>query len=63
MALSEEAKKKMYASQQRIHKETLDRLQVTFKKGEKDKYKLLAASRGMSLNGLIVSLLEQELKK
>lgn len=33
--LSEQARMKMYASQKRIHKETLDHIHVTCKKGNK----------------------------
>jgi len=61
--LSDEAKRKQYESQRRIHKETLDQITVWVKKGERAKYRELANSKGMSLNALIVGLLEEELNK
>lgn len=43
-------------------KKAYDRVLVTFKKGEKEKYKELAASRGMSFNGLVMALLNKEME-
>ena len=47
---------------QRYVKKAYDRITVTCRKGDREKYQKIAASRGMSLNALIVSLLEKECK-
>lgn len=44
-------------------KENRDRITTWVLKGDKDKYKAHAAKRGMSLNALIVELLEQDMKE
>lgn len=43
--------------------EKYDRIIVQVKKGEKEKIKAHAESRGMSLNAFIVEVVEKELKK
>lgn len=47
----------------RYMKEKRDRITVGVPKGDKDKYKAHAESRGMSLNALIVELLEKDIKE
>jgi predicted HicB family RNase H-like nuclease len=47
----------------RYMKEKRDRITVGVPKGDKDKYKVHAESRGMSLNALIVELLEKDIKE
>lgn len=37
-----------------------DRIHISVPKGDKEKYKALASSRGLSLTQLIVNLLEKE---
>lgn len=44
-------------------KEKRDKLTLTFPKGDVAKYKAYAASRGISLTKLIVTLIESEIKK
>lgn len=48
---------------QKWNKENYDEIKVRVPKGKKDEYKALAEQQGLSLNGLIVSLLDAELKK
>ena len=43
--------------------EKTDRMDIRMPKGKKEEYKALAEKRGKSLNGLILELLENELKK
>ena len=43
--------------------EKRDKLTLNLPKGDKDRYKAFADSRGQSLTALIVDLLEQEIKK
>lgn len=59
---SEESKRKQQASQKKIHKETLERFNVYFKKGEKQIYKDFAKANGLSLNALIIQLLKNAIK-
>ena len=47
----------------RYMKEHRDRITVGVPKGDKDKYKAYAESKGMSLNALIVSLLDREMQE
>lgn len=61
--LSDAAKKKQYESQRRIHSDTLDRVTIWVPKGKKETYKEYAKSMGVSLNQLVVDLLENEMKK
>lgn len=41
-------------------KKAYDEIKVRVPKGDKEKYKELASSKGMSLNQLIISLLDKE---
>ena len=41
----------------------LDEIKVRVPKGERDKYKQYAESKGKSLNALIIELLEQDMKQ
>lgn len=43
--------------------EKRDKLTLNLPKGDKDRYKQHADSRGKSLTGLIVELLEEDIKK
>lgn len=43
--------------------ENSEQVRVWVNKGEKDKYKALAASQGKSLNALVVELLENEISR
>ncbi len=54
-----EAQKK--AIQKHLAEKT-DRMDIRMPKGKKEEYKALAERRGKSLNGLILELLENELK-
>lgn len=47
----------------KYRKKAYDRFSVVFKKGDRDIYKEYAASRGKSLNGLIVELLKLEMER
>lgn len=62
MGLSDSAKKKQSEAQARWHKENLDRIHIAVAKGKREVYKALAAKRGLSLAGLITSLLDKEEK-
>lgn len=42
---------------------TLDHLKIHVQKGDKERYKEHAKNRGMSLNALVVQLLEQDIKE
>lgn len=42
--------------------EKTDRMDIRMPKGKKEEYKALAERKGKSLNGLILELLENELK-
>ena len=43
-------------------KETLDDIKVRVKKGERDKIKAFAESRGKSLNSYIIDLIHQDME-
>lgn len=47
----------------KYRKKAYDRFSVVFKKGDRDIYKEYAASRGKSLNGIIVELLKREMER
>lgn len=47
----------------RYMKEKRDRITVGVPKGDKDRYKAHAESKGLSLNALIVQLIEDDIKK
>lgn len=47
----------------RYMKEKRDRITVGVPKGDKERYMRYATSKGLSLNKLIVQLLEEEIKK
>lgn len=47
----------------RYMKEKRDRIAVGVPKGDKERYMIYAKSKGMSLNKLIVQLLEEDMKK
>ena len=47
---------------QKYQKENLEQVRVWVRKGERAKYKAYAESKGMSLTGLIVQLLEQDME-
>lgn len=47
----------------RYMKEKRDRITVGVPKGDKDRYKAHAESKGLSLNALIVQLIEEDIKK
>lgn len=47
----------------RYMKEKRDRITVGVPKGDKERYMQYATSKGLSLNKLIVQLLEEEIKK
>jgi len=47
---------------QKYQKANYDRLAVRCKKGRKEAYEKLAADRGVSLNQLIIDLLEREVE-
>lgn len=54
------------ASQKAVDKyisKTYDSFTIRFKKGEREKYKLHAESKGKSLNALIIELLEKDKKQ
>lgn len=44
-------------------KEKRDRLSICFPKGDKEKFRTHAASKGMSLNKLIIELLNEDIEK
>lgn len=44
-------------------KNTYDRFTMTFPKGKKEEYRAYAESKGMSLNGYINKLIEQDMKQ
>lgn len=44
-------------------KEKRDRIVVGVAKGKKEDYRLYAESKGLSLNALIVKLIEEDMKK
>lgn len=44
----------------RYRAKSYDVMQVTVKKGQRDKYKAQAAAHGLSLNAYIISLLERD---
>lgn len=48
---------------QKYIKSNYDSIVVRVPKGKKERYKLLAADQGKSLNKLIVDLLEKEIEK
>lgn len=54
---------KSKARTMRYMKENRDRLTVWVQKGDKERYKQQAESRGMSLNAYIVKLLEEDKEK
>lgn len=58
--LSPEAAEKQRQAQAAWHKEHCASLGITVRKEDRDRYAALAKSRGMSLRGLIISLLERE---
>lgn len=47
----------------RYMKENRDRLTVWVQKGDRERYKEYAKKKGVSLNALIVELLEDDMKK
>lgn len=47
---------------QKYHKEHLDQIAIRVPKGKRDEYKAFAESRGESLAGMIVRLIEQEMQ-
>ena len=46
----------------KFNDDNYDRIYVSAPKGKKDEYKQLAENNGMSLNALIIELLEQKIK-
>lgn len=44
----------------RYRAKAYDRFEMTFTKGDRDKYKAQAAAHGLSLNAYIISLLEKD---
>ena len=48
---------------QKYNKKTYEQLAIRIQKGKREEYKQLAERKGESLAGLIVRLLEEELKK
>lgn len=48
---------------QKWNRENYDEIKVRVPKGKREEYKALAEQQGKSLNSLIVSLLDAELKK
>lgn len=59
MAYSEASKK----ATMKYQKTNYDQLAIRIQKGKREEYKQLAERKGESLAGLIVRLLEEELKK
>lgn len=47
---------------QKYQKENLEQVRVWVRKGEREKYKAYAESKGLSLNALVVQLLEKDMK-
>ena len=47
----------------RYMKEKRDRITIGVPKGEKERYKTYAESKGMSLNAYVVKLIEDDMKK
>lgn len=47
----------------RYMKEKRDRITIGVPKGDKDRYRSYAESKGMSLNALVVKLIEEDMKK
>jgi len=45
-----------------FNEDNYDRIYVSAPKGKKEEYKQLAENNGMSLNALIIELLEQKIK-
>lgn len=54
---------KITAYKNKYQAEKYDRIIVQVKKGEKEKIKAYAESRGMSLNAFIVEAIEKELRE
>ena len=50
------------AVKRKYNQKAYDVIQTSVKKGDKDKIKEYAASKGMSLNGFINHLIEKEMK-
>lgn len=48
---------------QKYIKNNYDRIMITVPKGERDKYKAYAKSKGISLNALFINLIEADIKK
>lgn len=53
---------KKYLAQAKYHAK-LDDIKIRVAKGNRERYKQYAAKRGLSLNALIVKLLEEDMKK
>lgn len=61
--LSEAAKARQAEAQKVWHRANLERFHIGFRKGELEKYRRLAASRGVSLASIVKDLLKKELIK
>lgn len=48
---------------QKYSKKAYDQIKVVVKKGEREKYKQHAEAKGMSLNQLIIKLLDEDMKQ
>lgn len=59
MAVTSEAARKAVAKYQA----KLDEIKVRVPKGEREKYKQHAEAKGMSLNQLIIKLLDEDMKR
>lgn len=47
----------------KYHKKAYDRINIIVKKGEREKIQEHARNQGKSLNGYVVSLIEEDMKK
>ena len=54
--------KKTTDYKRQFNEDNYDRIYVSAPKGKKEEYKALAERNGMSLNALIIELLEQKIK-
>lgn len=63
MAKKKKASAEQIAHQNDYNKQKYDRLSIMLPKGTRDKYKAYAQSRGMSLNALVVYLLDKDIEE
>lgn len=63
MANRKKASAEQIAHQNDYNKQKYDRLSIMLQKGTRDKYRTHAESRGMSLNALVVYLLDKDIEE